>query len=75
MPHKLRLTDVARGGVRTAYAASIEVDGTVIGYVQRLRGETSYHAHADGLRIASARTLADLCNDIRQYLEQDRLVE
>lgn len=68
----VEFTNIERDGVRTAYTASIELDGQVIGYVQRLRGEERYHAHVDGLRVSSARTLAECRDDIAAYVEHDR---
>lgn len=65
----IKLTNVERGGIRTRYAANIEVDGEVRGYVQKLRDDTDYRAYADGLRIGRARSLADLKEEIQAHFE------
>jgi hypothetical protein len=61
----VKLVEVQRGGIKTAYQAGIEFDGVRVGYVQRERGDGNYRAFAGGKRVSNGRTLNDVKEDLR----------
>ncbi len=67
---RLRFTQVERGGPRTAYSATIELDGNAVGYVQKVRGGR-YMAYVGGSRVAEGETLAELRADLREHFAHD----
>lgn len=71
---KLKLTNVEYGTI-TKYFADIEIDGMVVGYVQKTRNDERYLAFAGGLRIASERTITDVKEAIREHFESERRSE
>lgn len=65
---KIELRDAESGRV---YTAQLFVDGKCRGYVQKLRRDADYHAHAGGLRIASGRTISELRQEVEAHFRTE----
>ena len=75
MKTRVTFANAERGGIRTAYQADIMVNGTKIGYVQKVKGSESYYAYADGLQVGRGRTLTELRDDVYEYVTEERKEE